>query len=84
MIQNNENFNHQWLKKILLQTKNILLADGGANILYSEILMKDHRLKFDEVISKIKAIIGDLDSVTDEVKNFYQSKGVKLIKEIDQ
>lgn len=38
LVLNNNNLNKKWIKKILPQTENILLADGGANILYSKIL----------------------------------------------
>ena len=45
----------------------IYCADGGANICYELNLIP-------------KEIYGDLDSIKDEVKEFYQEKEVKFIK----
>lgn len=38
IILNNQDFNKEWLQKALTQANNLILADGGANILFDEIL----------------------------------------------
>ena len=49
------------------QAGDIYCADGGANIAYQLNLIP-------------KEIYGDLDSIKDEVKDFYAKKNVKFIK----
>ena len=52
-----------------------MLADGGANYLFKS-KWKDSE--------KVRVIVGDLDSVEDEVKKFYQEKGVEITYIYDQ
>ncbi|WP_195340399.1 thiamine diphosphokinase [Fusobacterium sp. 1001295B_180824_G3] len=56
-----------YLNLIENQKGDIYCADGGANICYKLNLVP-------------KEIYGDLDSIKDEVKEFYQEKNVKFIK----
>ena len=56
-----------YLNFIEKQKGDIYCADGGANICYELNLLP-------------KEIYGDLDSIKDEVKEFYQKKRVKFIK----
>ena len=56
-----------YLNFIEKQKGDIYCADGGANICYELNLLP-------------KEIYGDLDSIKDEVKEFYQEKKVKFIK----
>ena len=56
-----------YLNFIKKQKGDIYCADGGANICYELNLIP-------------KEIYGDLDSIKDEVKKFYQEKDVKFIK----
>ena len=56
-----------YLNRIENQKGDIYCADGGANICYKLNLVP-------------KEIYGDLDSIKDEVKEFYQEKNVKFIK----
>ena len=56
-----------YLNFIKKQKGDIYCADGGANICY-------------ELNSIPKEIYGDLDSIKDEVKKFYQEKDVEFIK----
>jgi len=55
------------LNFIKKQKGDIYCADGGANICYELNLIP-------------KEIYGDLDSIKDEVKKFYQEKDIKFIK----
>ena len=50
-------------------SKNIILADGGANH-FHETLLKDS--------PKLKTIVGDLDSIDPEVLSYYKEKGIKI------
>ena len=56
-----------YLNFIKKQKGDIYCADGGANICY-------------ELNLRPKEIYGDLDSIKDEVKKFYQEKDVEFIK----
>ena len=56
-----------YLNFIKKQKGDIYCADGGANICYELNLIP-------------KEIYGDLDSIKDEVKKFYQEKDIKFIK----
>ncbi len=56
-----------YLNFIKKQKGDIYCADGGANICY-------------ELNLTPKEIYGDLDSIKDEVKKFYQEKDIKFIK----
>ena len=56
-----------YLNFIEKQKGDIYCADGGANICY-------------ELNLTPKEIYGDLDSIKDEVKKFYQEKDIKFIK----
>ena len=56
-----------YLNFIKKQKGDIYCADGGANICYELNLIP-------------KEIYGDLDSIKDEVKKFYQEKDVEFIK----
>lgn len=62
-----------------------ICADGGANRLYdyfnSKDQQQDHRQRVDYLPDYI---IGDLDSLRDDVKQWYQSKGVTVIKQATQ
>jgi thiamine pyrophosphokinase len=55
------------------------LVDGGANIFHS--LQAGFTEKS---ISKVKALIGDLDSVEPEVEQFYKYRNVKIVKDLGQ
>lgn len=74
IIVNNE-LNQKWLKKALDCSENVILADGGANRLFKS-PYRDNE--------KVRCIVGDLDSVKPEVKDFYQEKGCKLEQVWDQ
>ena len=63
-LRGNKNF---YLNFIENHKGDIYCADGGANICY-------------ELDTIPKEIYGDLDSIKDEVKEFYQEKNVKFIK----
>lgn len=60
--------NKKIILKIIKKYKPILIgADGGSNHLYKYKLNPDY-------------IIGDLDSINSDVKNYFQNKGIKIIK----
>ena len=63
-LRGDTNFYLNFIKK---QKGDIYCADGGANICY-------------ELNLTPKEIYGDLDSIKDEVKKFYQEKDIKFIK----
>ncbi|MBQ9624681.1 MAG: thiamine diphosphokinase [Clostridia bacterium] len=54
------------LADILKNKEHIYCADGGANILFKHAIVPT-------------VIVGDLDSINDEAKEFYQSKGCKFL-----
>ena len=56
-------------------SSNILLADGGANTFY-RLGLQDHH--------KIRAIVGDLDSINNDVREYFTKKGVEIIEIEDQ
>jgi len=62
MVLNNSNFNLPWFKRISSLASSILLVDGGANVFHSLQLGVP-----EQSIPKVKAIIGDLDSIRPEV-----------------
>ena len=53
----------------------MIITDGAANYLYSSSL-KD--------IKNIHSIVGDMDSISPYILQYYQNKGVKISKEDDQ
>lgn len=55
--------------------KNIVLVDGGANLLYKSELRET---------SNIRGIVGDLDSILPEVRSYYEAKGVPVVHVADQ
>lgn len=65
----NNKLNFQWLGKALKCCENIVLADGGANRFYDS-PFKDS--------DKVRAIVGDFDSLKPHVRNYYQGRGVQL------
>lgn len=65
----NNQLNEEWLLKGLKSTKNVILADGGANKFYKSPFRHWRN---------IRAIVGDLDSLHPEVQNFYEARGVKV------
>ena len=76
LVLNNPNFSLPWFKLASSQASSIILVDGGANIYHS--LQTGIT---EQSISKVKAIIGDLDSVESEVEQFYKYRDVKIIKD---
>ena len=68
----NYNLNLKWLSKGLTCSKNVVLADGGANhFFYSP--YHDHE--------NVRMIVGDLDSLKPEIRQYYENKKV-MVKEI--
>ena len=55
--------------------QNIILADGGANTFY-KMGFKDH--------PKVRSVVGDLDSINQEVLEHFQNKGIEIKKVFDQ
>lgn len=55
--------------------KNIVLVDGGANLLYKSELRET---------SNVRGIVGDLDSILPEVRSYYEAKGVPVVHVADQ
>ncbi|KAK6201320.1 uncharacterized protein RJT21DRAFT_34387 [Scheffersomyces amazonensis] len=69
------------LYKLWHNTELHVCADGGANRLYEYFNndTNDNRSKYIP-----DYIVGDLDSLKDEVKNYYETKGSKVIPQITQ
>lgn len=74
----NQPINANALSHIIDSATLLVCADGGANRLCN--LEKEHRFK----LRTPDVIIGDLDSLDDEAKNFYQEKGVEIVEDPDQ
>jgi thiamine pyrophosphokinase len=52
-------------------SQNLVVSDGGANRIYHSPFRNSE---------KIRSIVGDLDSITDSTLDFYQKKGVEILK----
>lgn len=71
LICNGDAPSRDFLMKILENYDSIACADGGANLAYKFKIQPDF-------------IIGDLDSIEERVKNFFQGKGSEIILDTDQ
>lgn len=71
LICNGDAPSKQFLRKLIRNYDVVACADGGANIAYRFGIRPDF-------------IIGDLDSVSENVVNFYQKKGTEVIYDSDQ
>ena len=60
---------------LIEQTNKIIVTDGAASLLYNS----PHRS-----VTNLYAIIGDMESLEGEVREYYQSKGVNIIYDSDQ
>eukprot|EP00193_Tetraselmis_chui_P005337 CAMPEP_0177765392 /NCGR_PEP_ID=MMETSP0491_2-20121128/7971_1 /TAXON_ID=63592 /ORGANISM="Tetraselmis chuii, Strain PLY429" /LENGTH=285 /DNA_ID=CAMNT_0019281745 /DNA_START=285 /DNA_END=1142 /DNA_ORIENTATION=- len=58
----------------------VVVADGGANRLYSEVSGMAEGLSREEARGRFipNAIVGDLDSISSDVRSFYKAKGVAI------
>lgn len=61
---------------IIKNVKNIILADGGANSIYKNEEFRD--------LPNIRTIVGDLDSIDQEVRQYYEARGVKITQCAEQ
>ncbi len=79
IILNTEISNHRHFKNLLSNAECIICADGGANRLYD--YLKKRGLEND-ILPKF--VIGDFDSIRDNVKSFYLKKGCLIATYYDQ
>ncbi|KAF5367544.1 hypothetical protein D9758_003668 [Tetrapyrgos nigripes] len=83
----NQPFSFQLLELLWNNSRWRYCADGGANRLY-DLLRDKNKIDSDseELLNLYKPdlIKGDLDSIRDDVKDFYSSKGVSVLKDEDQ
>jgi thiamine pyrophosphokinase len=73
---------HDILRSILSKSQLSICADGGSNVLYDETRLEGSA--DDEVALLPDIVIGDLDSIRDDVRSFYDSKNVEIVKVEDQ
>ena len=78
LILLNQPIEKEAVLRLIAKSSLIICADGGANQLY-DCLQEDERLLY-----LPNAVVGDLDSVRVEVKDFYLSNGVHVEKVFDQ
>lgn len=71
LICNGNAPSESFLKKIVKNYNSVACADGGANLAYRFGIQPDF-------------IIGDLDSIEENVKDFFKRKGVEIIYDSDQ
>lgn len=69
MIILNYRFEEWLLKKFINKAKVVIATDGGANFLYNS-HFRD--------IPTLHSIIGDLDSLRPEIRDYYESKKVMI------
>ncbi len=71
LICNGDAPSNKFIKDLLKNYDIIACADGGANLAFKFKILPDF-------------IIGDLDSIKPEVKNFFERKKVKIFQDTDQ
>ncbi len=71
LICNGDAPSNKFVKNLLKNYDIIACADGGANLAFKFKILPDF-------------IIGDLDSIKPEVKNFFERKKVKIFQDTDQ
>jgi thiamine pyrophosphokinase len=72
---------HQVLVNILSQSPLRICADGGSNVMYDTI-SSGSCPECERMLPHI--VIGDLDSIRDDVREFFSSRGVEIMKVWDQ
>ncbi len=77
IILNAPMVSHSVLASMLSSSVLNICADGGSNIMYDT--MGDQQ---DPILPD--AVIGDLDSIRQEVKQFYEERGVSILQIVDQ
>ena len=75
LILLNQPISKHALINLYSKTSMVVCADGGSNRLYDVFNNAGDRIKY-----KPHAIVGDLDSLRPDVRNFYEDVGTKVIK----
>eukprot|EP01031_Cornospumella_fuschlensis_P025288 gene25288-30537_t len=79
IILNSPSLPYKLLPRLWSQSTTRICADGGANRLFKSFVDGGDRGSFIP-----DCIIGDLDSIENEVVEYYKSKGTSIVKRVDQ